>query len=264
MRSTDLTIFAALGFALVAAVPASAQKPPTQQPPAAEQAPAQAPPKPYKPVVVTSPAPMTDAGLDALRKQIGEVASKKDKKALAGLVVAKGFFWERADGKPADAKKSGVDNLSAALGLPDDAAWDALGAYAGDPTAEPAGDDHKGAVCSPASPQFDDKAAEELAKSTGTDPAEWGFVSQAGAEIHAKADAKSPLVEKVDMILIRVYEDQNAQGDSGEFTRVVGPSGKVGFISSELVRALSGDQLCYAKDGAAWKIGGYVSGGEGN
>jgi len=250
MRSIDLTIFAILGLALVAAVPAGAQQPPPQ-----------APPKAYKPVPVTAPVPMTDAGLDALRKQIVDIAGKKDKKALAGLVVAKGFFWDRADGKPADAKKSSVDNLSAALGLPDDAGWDGLGSYAGDPTAAPSGD-HKGAVCSPAPPQYDEKAAEALAKATGTDPFEWGYVSQAGSEIHAKADAKSPLVEKVDMILIRIYEDPNASSDAGDFTRVVAPSGKVGYISSDALRVLQSDQLCYVKDGAAWKIGGYIGGGE--
>jgi hypothetical protein len=252
MRSIDLTIFAVIGLALVAAVPACAQQPPPQ-----------APPKAYKPITVSAAAPMSDAGLDALRKQIGDIAGKKDKKALAGLVVAKGFFWDRADGKPSDGKKSGLDNLSAAIGLNEDAGWESLGAYAGDPTAAPS-DAHKGAVCAPSPPKYDQKGLEALAKATGTDMFEWGFVSQPGSEIHAKADPKSPLVEKVDMILIRVYEDPNAQGEGGDFTRVVGPSGKVGFISSDVIRALMGDQLCYVKDGAAWKIGGYVGGGEGN
>ncbi len=250
MRSIDLTIFAVLGLAFVAAVPASAQQPPPQ-----------APPKAYKPVVVSAPAPMSDAGLDALRKQMGDIAGKKDKKGLAGVVVAKGFFWDRADGKPADGKKPSVDNLSAAVGLPDDAGWDSLGAYAAEPTAAPS-DAHKDAVCAPASPQYDQKALDALAKATGTDPFEWGFVSQAGSEIHAKADAKSPLVEKVDMILIRMYEDPNASSEGGDFTRVVAPSGKVGYISSDAVRMLQSDQLCYVKDGAAWKIGGYIGGGE--
>jgi hypothetical protein len=251
MRSIGSTmICAALGFVLVAAAPAVAQQPPPL-----------APPKPYKPVAVSAAAPMTDAGLDALRKQLGDAATKKDKAALAGLVVAKGFFWDRADGKKADAKKSGADNLNAAVGLPDDAGWDALGAYAGDPTAAPSGD-HKGAVCSPAAPNVDQKAFDALAKATGTDPYEWGYVTQAGTEVRGKADAKAPVIEKVDLILVRVYEDPNAQGDQGgDFTRIVAPSGKVGFVPADAVRALQGDQLCYVKDGNAWKIGGYVGGG---
>jgi hypothetical protein len=32
-------------------------------------------------------------------------------------------------------------------------------------------------------------------------------------------------------------------------------------VPADAVRALQGDQLCYVKDGNAWKIGGYVGGG---
>lgn len=247
---SSIIVSAALGLALVAAVPAVAQQPPPL-----------APPKAYKPVAVTAAAPMSDAGLDALRKQLTDVASKKNKAGLAGLVVAKGFFWDRADGKKADAKKSSADNLNAAVGLPDEAGWDTLGAYAGDPTAAPS-NDHKGAVCAPAPPSFDPKALDALAKATGTDAFEWGYITQAGTEVRAKADDKAPVIEKVDMILVRVYEDPNVQGDQGgDFTRIVAPSGKVGFVSVDDVKALQGDQLCYVKDGNAWKIGGYIGGG---
>jgi hypothetical protein len=253
MRLIDLTVFAALGLGIAAVIPAGAQQPPPQ-----------APPKAYKPVTVSAAAPMSDAALDALRKQLGDVTTKKDKTALAALVVAKGFFWDRADGKKADAKKSGADNLGAALGLPDDSGWETLGAYAAEPTAAPS-DTHKGAVCAPAPPKVDRTAVEQLAKATGTDPFEWGFINQAGTEVHAKADAKSPVVEKVGMILVRIYEDPNAAGDhGGEFTRIVAPSGKVGFVSSEAVKALQGDQLCFTKDGNAWKIAGYIGGGGGD
>lgn len=252
MRPIDLTIVAVLGLALVGAVPAGAQQPPPQ-----------APPKAYKPVAVSAAAPMNDAGLDALRKQIADVAGKKNKAALASLVVARGFFWDRADGKKADPKKSAADTLGEAVGLPDDAGWENLRAYASDPTAAPS-DAHKGAVCSPAPPKFDPKALDAVAKATGTDQFEWGYVTKAGTEVRAKADAKSPVLEKVDMILVRVYEDPNASGDQGgEFARIVAPSGKVGFVSGDAVKPLMGDQLCYAKDGSAWKVGGYVGGGGG-
>ena len=50
-------------------------------------------------------------------KQLGDAAQKKDRAALAKLVVAQGFFWEGENGDKADKKKSSADNLAAALGL---------------------------------------------------------------------------------------------------------------------------------------------------
>lgn len=256
IASMTIACAAAFGLALGAAGSAGAQGKGDQGPPPL------AAPKPYKPVSATAAAPMNDASFDAVRKQIGEIATKKNKSALAALVVAKGFFWDRVDGKKADPKKSGADNLSAALGLQEDEGWESLAAYAADPTGAPNAA-HKGAVCSPAGPTYDAKAFDQLAKSTGTEPFEWAYVSQAGTEVRQKADAKSPVIEKVDAILVRVYEDPSAGGgdQGGDFTRVVAPSGKVGFISSDALKALMGDQLCYAKDGNAWKIAGYIGGG---
>jgi hypothetical protein len=42
-----------------------------------------APPKPYKPVAVTLPQPYNDPSFEAFRKQLGEIASHKDRAALA-------------------------------------------------------------------------------------------------------------------------------------------------------------------------------------
>jgi len=38
----------------------------------------------------------SDASFDAFRKELAEIVKKKDRAALAGKVVAKGFFWQRA------------------------------------------------------------------------------------------------------------------------------------------------------------------------
>ena len=101
-------------------------------------------------------------------------AHKKDRAGLAKLVVAQGFFWEGEKGDQADKKKSGADNLAGALGLakPESPAmW--LGnarRFAADPTASEF-PPRKGAMCSPADPQFDDKALEELANSRRPIPA---------------------------------------------------------------------------------------------
>ena len=54
-----------------------------------------APPPPYKPVAIALPQPVADDSFDAMRKQIGEAAQRKDRAALTKLVVARGFFWQR-------------------------------------------------------------------------------------------------------------------------------------------------------------------------
>ena len=87
-------------------LPAAAQNSPRGALPAA---------RPYKPVVITPATPLSDAGFDAMRKQLGEVARRKDRAALAKLVVAQGLLWWRENRDTADKRKSGVDNLAAAL-----------------------------------------------------------------------------------------------------------------------------------------------------
>jgi hypothetical protein len=85
-------------------------------------------PQPYKAVTVKLPPFLNDPSLDAFRKDVAAVAKRRDRNALAGMVVAKGFFWDRDDGKGADDSKSGIDNLAAAfeLNASDGAGWDAL------------------------------------------------------------------------------------------------------------------------------------------
>ena len=130
---------------------------------------ASAPPMPYKPVAIQLPQPVKDARFEAFRKQVAALAQKKDRAGLA-RVVSKNFYWIQQDNDGADKKKSGIENLSKAIGLDgkDAQGWEALVAFAADPTGEP-DPQHKGAICAPADPVFDDKAAEELANATKTD-----------------------------------------------------------------------------------------------
>src|SRR5215510_13348689 len=174
MRSIGF-LTALVFFLLVGETSAISQTQPRNQPPPAK-------PAPYKIVAVKPPQPMNDAALEALRKQIGEAAQKKDRAALAKLVVAEGFFWERENGDRADKRKSGADNFGAALGLnnKDDAGWDMLASIADDPTGSPS-TEHKGAVCAPADPTFDVKAFNDLMQATKTDPDEWAYPVSANA-----------------------------------------------------------------------------------
>ena len=121
------------------------------QPPA--QAPAQAPAPvlgPYKPVPITLPSGVNDPSFDTFRKQLGDIAGKKDRAALARLVAAN-FFWVPEEKDIADKQKSGIDNLAKALSLDgtDGFGWEALAAYAAETTvmADP---QRKGVFCAPA------------------------------------------------------------------------------------------------------------------
>src|SRR6516164_7450565 len=90
-------------------------QPPQAPPPGPRQA-RQAPPKPYKPIAVTLAQPYNDPSFVAFRKQLGDIADRKDRAALARLVV-NNFFWMGEKGDKANKKKSGIDNLAAAIDL---------------------------------------------------------------------------------------------------------------------------------------------------
>lgn len=66
---------------------------PVPLPPSGFKPPPMAPIKPFKPVAETPPAPFNDPSFVAFRKTLGDVAERKDRAALAKLVVSQGFFW---------------------------------------------------------------------------------------------------------------------------------------------------------------------------
>jgi len=231
----------------------------------AQQAPQPAPPKPYKVIPVTMPQPYSDPSYDAFRKQLTDIASHKDRAALARLVVAANFFWLGEKGDQANKKKSGIDNLAAAMELDAKGGWGWMGLAqaANDATLEP-DPDHKGIMCAPANPSFDEKAAEQVAKDTGTNPADWAVPTKPGLEVRAAAQPNAQVIEKLGVNLLRVMEDAppaGAQPQQSPFVRVVTPGGKVGFVLEEMLAPLDQSQLCYLKDATGWKIAGYVNGG---
>lgn len=242
---------------------ATPQQPPQQQQP---QSQAPAPAKPYKTIAVSIPAPPNDPSFAAFRKQLGDIAQKKDRAGLAKLVVSQNFFWESESGDKADKKKSAIDNLGAALGGftgADAGAWETLMSAAAEPTMEPFGD-KKSVMCSPASPQFDEQAFEAVTKDTNTDLDEWAFPTANGIDVRGAGQATAPVIEKLGMNSVRVLPDEpstsGAAGDAPPFIRVVTPSGKTGFVPADAVASLVSDQLCYLKDASGWKITGFVGG----
>jgi hypothetical protein len=260
------TLLAAV--AALAAYPALGQapaRPPQQGAPA--QPPPPAPAKPYKTVAITLPAPMNDAGFEAFRKQLGDIANRKDRAALARLVVARDFFWATESGEKAVKTKSGIDNLVAAIKLnaKDNSGWFMLAGFSLDPTAAPM-PDRKDVVCAPVEPGFDEKALEEIAKATGTDPGEWGYPSAAGLEVRSGPQANAPVIEKLGLHFVRVMPEdgpppappQNANQPPP--LRIVTPAGKVGFVPIDAIAPLGNDQMCYVKDASGWKIAGFIGG----
>jgi hypothetical protein len=70
------------------------------------------------------------------------------------------------------------------------------------------------------------------------------------------------VVDKLGSYLVRVLAD-SAQGDSNTqpaFMHVATPSGKTGFVPSDAIAGLGGDEMCYSKDASGWKITGYFGG----
>ena len=260
MRPVTFFVIAA-ALAPMAVTSATAQQP--QRPPQQQAAPKAAPPKPYKTVALKLPVPVSDPAFEAFRKQLGEAAQKKDRAALAKLVVAQGYFWEGENGDKADKKKSGADNLAAALGLAkkESDGWDILMGYAADPTGMPF-TEKQGVICAPADPAFEEKDLEEVAKATQTDPGDWGFPLADGVEVRGSPQPKAPVTEKLGLHFVRVMPDQappTAQNQA-PMLKIVTPSGKIGYVAGEAIAPLGNDQLCYIKEGADWKIAGFIGG----
>jgi hypothetical protein len=263
-RPSSAALAASAVLVLGTLLPVATLAQPAPKQPQQQQQPAQSsgpsPVKPYKPVAIKPPQPLADPSFEAFRKQLAAIAEKKDRAGLAKL-VAQNFFWIVQDKDSADKKKPGIDNLAKAINLDADQGWELLAAYAAEATAEP-DPDHKGVVCAPADPSFDENAASALATETQTDPAEWGYPAKDGLEVHEQAKADSPVVEKLGLYLIRVVPDDSpANAVAAEFVRVATPSGKTGYVTIDSLLPLGNDQMCYVKDGGNWKIAGFIGGG---
>jgi len=221
-----------------------------------------APIKPYQTVAVTPPSALNDPSFTAFRNQLGEVAAHKDRAALAKMVATQNFFWVQ-DKNLADPRKSGIDNLAKAVALdaPDGSGWQILAGFASEPSAAES-PQQPGVFCAPADPKLDPSALEALAKATQTDPSEWGYPNQNGVEVHAAAQPSSQVIEKLGANLVRVLPDTNPPANPNQqfFLHVATPSGKTGYVDAQSVSPLGGDQICYSKQGGAWKIAGYLGG----
>ena len=217
-------------------------------------------PAPYAEIAVTLPKPLTDPNFVAFRKRLAAIAEKKDRAALARLVAAQGFFWDRSNGEAAD-KKSGGDGLAAALGLgrADGSGWDMLASFAEEPTAAP-DPDHASAFCAPAGPSFDAKAFKALLKATNTDAGEWGYPLSDSVEVHSAPHANAPVTGKLALAFVHVAPQASTNVSS--YLRVVTSAGKVGYVAVDSIAPIGNERICYRNDNGVWKITGYIGGGK--
>ena len=158
------------------------------------------------------PQPYSDPSFEAFRKEIADIASRKDRAALAKL-VANNFFWMSEKGDKANKRKSGIDNLAAAIDLDgkEGDGWEVLTEAAKEATLEPV-PNRRGVMCGPAGPSFDAKAAMQTARATGFDVSDWGFPLKGGADVLASAQANAQVVEKIGSILVRVMAEEPPPG----------------------------------------------------
>jgi hypothetical protein len=223
-----------------------------------------APSKPYQAVATSLPATLSDQSFEDFRRQLSDIAIRKDKDGLAKLVVAEGFFWKTEKGEKADKNKSGADNLAAAVQLaaPDGSGWDQLVAYTFDPTAAPV-PAVKDVICSPADPIFNEQEFENLLKATQTFLEDWGYPLVNGIEVRSGPRANAPVIEKLGLHFVRVLSDESAAStpqNQAPSLEILTPSGKTGYIPAFVLAPLGNDQLCYRKDAEGWKIAGYIGG----
>jgi hypothetical protein len=256
---------AALAMVTVAADPGLAQGQPLPTPPQGFRPPPPPPPAPVKPyaqVAVTPPGSFNDPSFAAFRKNLADIAARKDRAALAKLIAARGFFWMQ-DKDLADKSKPGIVNLAKAIDLDakDGSGWDVMAGYAAEPTAAEL-PEHKRIICAPAAPTFDPRAFGTLVQRTQTDPSEWAYAIKDGTEVRAAPQPNAPLIDKLGMYLVRVLPDSPATDnpDAPSFLHVAMPSGKTGFVVAAALAPLGSDNMCYAKDASGWKITGYIGG----
>lgn len=230
--------------------------------------PAQPPVKPYPAVAVVLPSPFDDASFAAFRQQLGDAARRRDRAALGRMVVSRGFFWEREDGEAADKAKSSLANLITAMGLDlpdnDDSGWDTMAIYTEDPTAA-AMTDRPGVVCGPADPDFDEQALAKVIEGTQTEVSGWVYTVTDKVEIRAAPRPNAAVVERLGLVFVRVLPDDSepGQGDAAsDYVKVATPSGKTGYVATREIASLVVSQLCYVKEGGAWKVAGVIGGVE--
>jgi len=219
--------------------------------------------KPYQP----------DAAFEKMRATFADAVNKKDLEALSNL-IAPMFLWT-ISGQPADEMDLGRDavhNFKVVFGfralgkdtdggVDDGPYWDALAAFASDPTYY-AATDAGNLVCGPiAAEVVDDNVLDQASKKIGsanTQP-DWVFTLGNTEVAKAPGDTGTPIAKigTIALPLLSVYPAAKEGQPQPQPTHVevLLPSGKSGWIAAGAIRPLFTDRLCYAKTPSGdWKI----------
>ena len=223
--------------------------------------------------VTVDTAYQPDAAFEKMRSAFADAVAKKDIDALSAL-IAPTFLWT-IGGQPADELDLGRDavhNFKVVFGfralgkdvdggVDDGPYWDALAAFAGDPTYY-AATDAGNLVCGPiAADVADDDVFEQARKKieTGDDGATWFFTLAATDVTKAPGDTGTPVAKigtaALPMLSVYPPAKEGQPAPQPTHVEVLLPSGKSGWIAAAAVRPLSIERLCYAKTPSGdWKI----------
>lgn len=242
---------------VIAAAPAAAQ--PAARPPAAT--------KPFEAVSVKLPPPPDDPSFAAFRQNLAAVARRRVFEELAHNVTPQGFFWDRDFAKSFDPKRTGAENLAAAIRLEHGSGtgWQMLADFAAERTASPM-PAAPGVLCAPGQPNFDQDDFDRLIDATRSSPTEWVYPRAPGLELRAAPRPTSAVIETLGSYFVRVIRFEAAPADAdplhSSWTRIAAPSGKVGYAAPDTLNSLATAQLCYVKDiTGRWTISGFIGAG---
>jgi hypothetical protein len=222
--------------------------------------------KSYERVKVT-PAPVfQDASFAAFRQNLAAIAGARVFGTFARNVVPQGFFWVRDSGA-FDPKKTGVENLAAAIDLRDGSGggWQMLADFAAEPTATEI-PEAPGVMCAPGRPVFSQDDFDRLVDATRSTAADWVFARSDGVDLRASPRSSGAAVEKLDGSFLRVLGFDTARVNADplrtSWAHVAAPSGKIGYAAPATLVSPTAPQLCYVKDIAGrWYIAGFIGGG---
>ena len=213
------------------------------------------------------PAPPDDPSFAAFRQTLAAVAERHAFAELARRVGAHGFFWRHDFGK-FDPQRTGAENLAMALGLDQGpgAGWQTLADLAAEPTASALAD-APGVLCGPGRPHFDREDFDSLLEATDSSPRDWLYPRAAGLKLHARQHQASAIVETLGLYFVRALRFETAPLIADplrtSWTRILVPSGRIGYAAPGTLMSPSSPQLCYEKDIAGrWAIAGFIGGAD--